>query len=59
MGGLEEAIEQLKSEGYSSEDIQKLILHIKKTTGMEPIIIGSLDGYLDSLEDEEEVDELL
>ena len=49
MSELEKAIEQLKSEGYSSQDIQNAISKMKKEALKQPKITGSLNDYLDSL----------
>lgn len=46
---MEKAIEQLKSEGYTSDEIKSALLKMKEETMKEPVISGSLDNYLDSI----------
>ncbi|WP_299831583.1 hypothetical protein [uncultured Metabacillus sp.] len=49
MGELEIAIEQLKSEGFKSEDIKKALNLITKETIMQKATTKSLDELLDGL----------
>lgn len=50
MSGLEEAIEKLKAEGFSSEQIKTAITSMKEEAMKQPKMTGSLDEYLDTLE---------
>jgi hypothetical protein len=52
MSGLEEAVERLKSEGFSSEEIKGALAEMKKEAMAQPRFTGSLDEYLDYLEEE-------
>lgn len=50
MRELEKTVEQLKSEGYTSDDIQKALSKMKEDTLKEPEITGSLDDYINTFE---------
>ncbi|WP_142383490.1 DUF1129 domain-containing protein [Bacillus sp. T33-2] len=52
MSHLEKAVEQLKKEGFSSEEIKNALEEIKNETLKEPTISVSLDEYFDSLDEE-------
>lgn len=52
MSHLEKAIEQLKSDGHTSEEIQCALALLEKQTKQQPIGRGSLDSYLDGLDDQ-------
>ncbi len=49
MSALEEAIEMLKQEGFSSEQIQRMLTNLKNEAMNNSTITGSLDDYLDDL----------
>lgn len=49
MSGLEDAVSQLKEEGYTSEDIKKALQTITDEVKSEDTISGNLCDYLDTL----------
>ena len=51
---MDNAIVRLKQEGYTSEEIREAIRKLAEEVMQQPVITGSLDDYLDSLEDDEE-----
>lgn len=50
MNGIDKAIEKLKVEGYSSEQIKLAIVIMKQEALEQPKISVSLDEYLDKLD---------
>jgi Holliday junction resolvasome RuvABC DNA-binding subunit len=54
MSELDKAVEQLKSEGYSSKEIQKALSKLSEDTTEDLMITKDLDDYLDSLEKKED-----
>ena len=48
---MEETINRLKQEGWSSEDIKEALNKMIQETMQQPTIEGSVDDYLDTLED--------
>jgi hypothetical protein len=58
MSEVDKAIERLKSEGYSSEDIMKAISKMKEDALKQPLIKVSLDEFLKRCTDENRPEEI-
>lgn len=48
---MDKAIERLKEEGYTSEQIIEALRRLTEEAKEQPIITGSLDEYLDSIDE--------
>lgn len=51
MSELDKTIERLRNEGHSSEEIQGALAKIREDALKQPRFTGSLDDYLDSLDE--------